>query len=119
MALQTHEVAQEHGLIFSGEKCAVKHNSVKFFRCVYAKDGVHPDPAKVSTMKEMPVLQSPTDLQSFLGMVTYLAPFIPSLSTTGTTHKMWNTLGVQPTKKHLTTSCPWYALTPHHSDTLI
>ena len=39
------KVAQEHGPVFSGEKCAVKCNSMKFFGCVYDKDGVHPDHA--------------------------------------------------------------------------
>ena len=75
------KVSQEHGLIFNGEKYAVKCNSVKFFGCVYDKDSVHPNPGKVSAVKEMPAAQSPTEPQSFLGMVTYIAPFIPSLST--------------------------------------
>ena len=75
------KVAHEHRLIFNGEKCAMKCNSVKFFGCVYGKDHVHPDPSKVSAMKEMPTPQSPTKLQILPGMVTYLAPFIPSLFT--------------------------------------
>ena len=74
-------VSQEQGLAFNGENCTVIHNSVKFFWCVYDKDSIHPDLAKVSAVKEMSALQSPRELQSFLGMVTYLAPFMPSLST--------------------------------------
>ena len=79
------KAAQVHGLIFNGEKCAVKCNLVKFFGCVYYKDGDHPDPAKVRAVKEMLAPQSPPELQSFLGMVTYQASFIPSLSTHSTT----------------------------------
>ena len=66
MTPQTDKVAQEHGLPFSGEKCTVKCNLVKFFGCVYDKDSVHPDPANIGTVKEMPVPQSPTELQTSL-----------------------------------------------------
>ena len=72
-------VAREHGLVLN-KKCEVKSNSVKFFGCVYDKHRAHPDPSKVSTIKEMPAPQNKGELQSFLGMVTYLSPFIPQLS---------------------------------------
>ena len=73
-------VAREHGLVLNKKKCEVKSNSVKFFGCVYDKHGAHPDPSKVSAIKEMPAPQNKGELQSFLGMVTYLSPFIPQLS---------------------------------------
>ena len=38
------------------------------------------EPSNVSTIKEMPAPQTKGEFQSFLGMVTYLAPFIPRLS---------------------------------------
>ena len=68
------EVAREHGLVLNKKKCEVKSNSVKFFGCVYDKHGAHPDPSKVSAIKEMPAPQNKGELQSFLGMVTYLSP---------------------------------------------
>ena len=43
-------------------------------------NGAHPDPKKVDVIHEMPPPKNETQLQ-FLGMVTYLSPFIPSLST--------------------------------------
>ena len=73
-------VACEHGLIFNGEKYEVKKDSVTFFGTVYDANGAHPDPKKVDAIHKM----SPPDnkqLQHFLGMVTYLSPFMPSLST--------------------------------------
>ena len=73
-------VAREHGLVLNKKKCEVKSNSVKFFGFVYDKHGAHPDPSKVSAIKEMPAPQNKGELQSFLGMVTYLSPFIPQLS---------------------------------------
>ena len=39
--------SQQHGLVFNGEKCEVKKDSVTFFCTVYDADGAHPDPKKV------------------------------------------------------------------------
>ena len=73
-------IAREHGLVFNGDKCEVK-DSVTFFSTVYDADGAHPDPKKVDAVHQMPRPETPSRLQQFLGMVTYLSPFIPSLST--------------------------------------
>ena len=59
------KVAGEQGLVLN-KKCEVKSNSVKFFACVYDKHGAHPDPSKVSAIKEMPAPQNKGELQSFL-----------------------------------------------------
>ena len=74
-------IAREHGLVFNGDKCEVKKDSVTFFGTVYDADGAHPDPKKVDAVHQMPSPETPSRLQQFLGMVTYLSPFIPSLST--------------------------------------
>ena len=63
--------------------CAVKviqDPMVKFFGCVYDESGVHPDPEKVDAVHDLPTPTNITELQEFLGMVTYLSPFIPGLS---------------------------------------
>ena len=46
--------AQEHGLVFNGEKCEVKKDSVTFFGTVYDANGAHPDPKKVDAIHKMP-----------------------------------------------------------------
>ena len=74
------KVTREHGLVLNKKKCEVKSNSVKFFGCVHDKHRAHSNPSKVSAIKEMPAPQNKGELQSFLGMVTYLSPFIPQLS---------------------------------------
>ena len=74
-------VAQQHGLIFNGEKCEVKKDLVTFFDTVYNADGAHPDFKKVDAVQQMPSPEIPAQLQQILGMVTYLSPFIPSPST--------------------------------------
>ena len=73
--------AREHGLVFNGEKCEVKKDLVTFFGTVYGANGAHPDPKKVDAIHKMPPPDSKLQLQHFFRMVTYLSPFIPSLST--------------------------------------
>ena len=70
-------VACEHRFVFNG----VKKDTVTFFGIVYDTDGAHPDPKKVDTVHQMPSPDTPSQLQPFLGMVTYLSPNIPLLST--------------------------------------
>ena len=65
-------VACEHGLVFNGEKCEVKLDSVTFFGTVYNADGAHPDPKKVDAVHQMPRPETPSQLQQFLRVVTYL-----------------------------------------------
>ena len=59
----------------------VKAQSVNFLGCLYNANGVHPDPGKVNAVHALPAPTNVTELQEFLGLVTYLSPFIPGLST--------------------------------------
>ena len=43
-------------------------------------DGMKPDPKKTQAITDMAALTNKEDLQRFLGMLTYLAKFIPNLS---------------------------------------
>ena len=80
-------IAHEHSLLFNGEnlfngeKCEVKTDSVTFFGTVYDANGAHPDLKKVDAIHKIPPPDNTLQLQHFLGMVTYLSPFIASLST--------------------------------------
>ena len=49
--------------------------------CLYDASGVHPDLGKVNTIHALPVPTNVTELREFIGLVTYLSPFIPGLST--------------------------------------
>ncbi len=74
-------VARQNGLILNPAKTEVKAKSITFFGSCYDENGVHPDPAKVADIKQWAPPDSIQKLQEFLGMVTYLSPFIPGLST--------------------------------------
>ena len=52
-------IACEHGLVFNGEKCEVKQDSVTFFGTVYDADGAHSDPKKVDAIHQMPAPEPP------------------------------------------------------------
>ena len=69
-------ICQEEGLILNSKKLELHHDRVSFFGAMY---GVEPDPYKIQGIEEM----TPTDkqqLQSFLGMVTYMLGFVPHLN---------------------------------------
>ena len=39
-----------------------------------------PDPSKIQALHDLPTPNSPVKIQSFLGLINYLQPFIPGLS---------------------------------------
>ena len=72
---------RECGLKLNKNKLRFKLDSVTYMGHVISKEGVCPDPEKVVAIDNM---EKPTNVQAvqrFLGMVTYLAKFLPQLST--------------------------------------
>ena len=72
--------AREKGIVFNPSKCHIKQQEVTFFGNRYSKDGVSPDPKKIEAIVNLESPANVAQLQSFLGMLTYLAPFVPNLS---------------------------------------
>ena len=73
-------VALQHGLMFNIDKCDIKQANMKFFGLEFSADGVRPDPGKAADIQRMKEPQNVTQLQEFLGIATYMSPFIPNLS---------------------------------------
>ena len=73
-------VCQMEGLCLSSKKLELCRDRVSFFGAIYSREGVHPDPKKVQGIEEMTAPETKQQLQSFLGMVTYMGNFIPHLS---------------------------------------
>lgn len=71
---------QKSGLKLNPNKCKIKQDKIKFYGIICSKDGIKPDPAKVSVLKEMKSPQNQQELQSFLGLTTYMGKFIPKTS---------------------------------------
>ena len=72
--------ARRCGLVFNPDKCVIRTTEVSFFGMVYTVEGVRPDPKKTREIADLPSPTCVKELQQFMGMVQYLAPFIPKLS---------------------------------------
>ena len=74
-------IACKYDLVFNPQKTHMKAQAINFSGCLYDANGVHPDPGKVNAVHTLPAPTNITELQEFLGLVMYLSPFIPGLST--------------------------------------
>ena len=54
--------------------------SIKFAGFVIGSDGIHPDPAKLASLKHFPTPKTITELKSFLGLANQLGHFLPDLA---------------------------------------
>ena len=75
------QIARKYNLVFNPQKTHMKAQAINFFGCLNNANGVCPNPVKVDTVHTLPAPTNVTELQEFLGLVTYLRPFIPGLST--------------------------------------
>ncbi|GFR81350.1 transposon Ty3-I Gag-Pol polyprotein [Elysia marginata] len=71
---------RETGLKLNPDKCKFKQKEIKFFGIICSDKGTQPDPDKVSAIKNMVPPQNKKELQSFLGLATYMSPFIQNAS---------------------------------------
>ena len=47
---------------------------------ILSGQGVKPDPIKIQALQDLTTLQNQKQLQSFLGLVNYLQPFLPDIA---------------------------------------
>ena len=67
--------------MLNGRKCSkFNRSSVTFCGFVFSGKGIAPDPQKVLAIKTAPAPTNSSGVQSFLGMATYCARFIPKFS---------------------------------------
>ena len=78
--LKCMQTAQEHGLVFNSSKCSICQLQIFFYGAIFTAQGMKPDPAKVQALQDLPAPQTPKQLQSFLGLIDYLQPFLPGLA---------------------------------------
>lgn len=75
------ERVREKNIKLSSEKCTFTAQEVKYMGHILTAEGLKPDPEKVEVVRKMQKPTNKTELQIYLGMVTYLGKFIPQLST--------------------------------------
>ena len=75
------QVTCKYGVVFNPQKMHVKAPAINFLDCLYDANGVHLDLEKVDAVHALPAPTNVTELQGFLGMVTYLSPSVHGLYT--------------------------------------
>ena len=74
------ERARSRNLKLNKTKCHIKQPEISYVGHTLTKDGLKPDLKKTEAITAMPISKNREELQRFLGMLTYLAKFIPNLS---------------------------------------
>ena len=77
---KTLEKARQVNLKLNKSKCEVGVKELIFIGDRVTADGVKPDPTKVSAIQDMGKPANKQELQRFMGMVTYLAKWVPGFS---------------------------------------
>ena len=76
------ERIQEYGLKLKTSKCQFFARELEFLGHRLSPDGVKPTEDRVKSLQEAPAPTNKQELQSFLGMLTYNAKFLPNISHT-------------------------------------
>ena len=63
------EVLRKHNCYLKPEKCLFLQKEIPYLGYIISGKGIHPDPVKLSGIKDWPNPKSVTDTRSFLGMV--------------------------------------------------
>uniref|UniRef100_A0A671WXU4 Gypsy retrotransposon integrase-like protein 1 n=1 Tax=Sparus aurata TaxID=8175 RepID=A0A671WXU4_SPAAU len=74
------ERTRERGIKLNEEKSIICVTEVSYFGHRLTREGIRPDPNKVKAIREMAPPRSKAELETILGMVTYLSRFAPRLS---------------------------------------
>lgn len=74
------ERAKQVNLKLNKNKGKLRQAEVKFMGHVISKDGLKPDPEKVSAIKNMPKPTSKPEVLTLLGFINYISKFLPKVS---------------------------------------
>ena len=70
---------QDVNLKLNKEKCYFRCTTIPFFGVVVSRDGMQPDPRKISALTKMSAPKNKKELQAFLGIINYLSKFSPDM----------------------------------------
>ena len=74
------ERIKKSGIKLNKKKCEIGRNDLIFLGHRVTSTGIKPDPSKIEAIKQMKLPTTVTELQRFMGMVNYVAKFIPNLA---------------------------------------
>ncbi|PIK60265.1 hypothetical protein BSL78_02827 [Apostichopus japonicus] len=72
--------ARDRNVKLNKDKCQLRKPQISYLGHVLTSNGLKPDPEKVRAISEMEPPHDKESLRRFMGMVTYVAKFIPNLS---------------------------------------
>ena len=72
--------ARSKGVKFNADKAVICTSEVPYFGHILSSKGLKADPEKISAILNMEPPRDRNELQTVLGMITYLSRFAPSLS---------------------------------------
>ena len=70
----------EKGIPFNPEKCVIGSQEVKYFGHILTLEGLKADPEKVHAIVDMKAPDNKAELETLLGMITYLSTFDAKLA---------------------------------------
>ena len=73
-------ILKKNNLTINEQKCIWKAKEVNFYGHIISENGIKPTESKVAAVNAFPSPKGPKEVSSFLGLVTYLARFIPNLA---------------------------------------
>ncbi|PFX12349.1 Retrovirus-related Pol polyprotein from transposon 17.6 [Stylophora pistillata] len=71
---------RDSGLKLYEKKCRTGVTETTFLGHMITAEGIKPDPKKIEAITDTPTPSNKTEVQHFLGMITYLDKFLPHLS---------------------------------------
>ena len=73
---------QQYGLRLNKSKCHFFQHELEFLGHIVSHDGIRPTDSRIKAIQEAPAPTNKQQLQSFLGLMTYNAKFLPNLAHT-------------------------------------
>lgn len=72
--------ARDKGIRFNADKCRIGLSEIPYFGHIVTSSGLKPDAAKIEAIGKIETPKNRAELETFLGMVTYLQKFAPNLA---------------------------------------
>ena len=72
---------ENKGLRLNRDKCVFLSNTLEFFGQIFSKDGIRPDPKRVTDLLNAPRPGNVSEVRSLLGMANYSSQYIPDFAT--------------------------------------